>query len=83
MSEQLQEAASTPLYTIVSQKYETPWDDQLQKAVKGVTLTVRWTATGNIIPVFVSDANYTPAQVDAAIKAAGARDQAIAQLGAA
>lgn len=69
-------------YSIISRSHVNHWDNGLQRAVAGWEIAARWTSTGTILPVFVADANYTPDQVDAAIKAAGVKDEAIEKLGA-
>jgi hypothetical protein len=73
---------TTPTYRIVSRVHVNRWVDDLQAAVPGWELKAQWFPTGTFLPVFVADANYTPDNVDAIIRAAGARDERIHALGA-
>lgn len=72
----------TPTYSIISRNHVSKWNGQLQRAEQGWELVARWEATGTLLPVFVPDDRYTPDQVDAAIRALGAKDDAIHKLGA-
>ena len=70
-----------PTYTLVSRVRVNRWNHDLQRAEEGWNVTARWTATGTLLPVFVPLAQYVPDKVDALIRAAGAKDEAIAALG--
>lgn len=69
------------VYTIESRVHLTRWDPTKQQAVPGWELTCIWAATGTRIPVFVPDDQYNPANVDAAIRNAGYKDEQIGALG--
>lgn len=68
-------------YAIISRVHVNRWDDDLQRAVPGWDIKARWNATGTILPVFIPDAAYTAANVDTFIRAAGAKDEQIHNLG--
>lgn len=68
-------------YRIISRSHVNQWSDALQAAVPGWDIRALWLRTGTVIPVFVPDASYTPDNVDALIRAAGATDEAIHALG--
>lgn len=70
-----------PDYSIISRAQVTKWDQQLQQAIDGWQLDVRWTSTGTILRVFVALPDYNATNVDAAIRTAGALDDQIARLG--
>lgn len=72
---------AAPVYTIVSRNHVNKWNDGLQRAEAGWELVARWLATATLLPVFLTDERYTPDQVDAEIKAAGAKDEMIHALG--
>lgn len=74
-------SSTATVYTILSRSQVNQWDDQLQRAETGWKIAVRWEATSTVFSVFVADRNYTPDQVDAAIRAAGAKDEQIETLG--
>lgn len=61
----------------------TSWiDPQTGQAVEGYQLTTTWLATGHLLTVRIPQTSYTADNVDRAIRAAGAQDDAIAALGA-
>lgn len=68
-------------YRIVSRYHVNDWSDDLQATVPGWRIKAQWIKTGAILPVFIPDAAYTPANVDAAIRHAGAVDESIHNLG--
>lgn len=72
---------STPVYAILARVQVNRWDVPLQRTVTGWDVTAQWAATGTILHVFVPDDRYTPDQVDALIRAAGAKDDAMESLG--
>ena len=71
----------TRTYTIVSTVHISQWVPDLQETVPGWLIKARWNATGTIIPAFIPDDVYTPANVDAAIRAAGATAEQVKALG--
>lgn len=71
----------TTAYRIVSRVHVNRWDDGLQAAVPGWDVRALWIKTGTVLPVFVPDASYTPENVDALIRNAGAVDERIHGLG--
>lgn len=74
-------STETQAYAIVSRVHVNRWSDDLQRAVPGWDIKARWNATGTILPVFVPDAAYTAPNVDTLIRAAGAKDEQIHNLG--
>ena len=83
MSEAAPQPAKTPApYQIVSTIASTEWSQQLQQAVSGWTVRALWLPTNTILPVFVPDDVYTADNVDALIRAAGAKNSAVHSLGA-
>lgn len=74
---------STPQrdYQRISAVHVSRFDQALQEVVPGWELKYRWNRTGTIIPLFVPDAYYTPEQVDALVRQAGAVDEQMAGLG--
>lgn len=68
-------------YAILTKTHVNQWDNDLRTAVPGWQLQVKWNATSQVIPVFIPDSQYTPDQVNARILAAGAKDEAISNLG--
>lgn len=70
-----------PIYRIVSRVHINQWVDSLQRAVAGWEIRAWWARTGTTIPIFVADDAYTPETVDAAIRAAGEKDEKIHGLG--
>lgn len=68
-------------YVIVSRVHVNQWNTDLQAAIPGWDIRARWTSTGALLPVFVPDDAYTPANVDTLIRAAGAVDDAVHALG--
>lgn len=69
------------VYRIVSRVHTNQWNEGMQQAVAGWDIRALWTRTGTILPVFCPDTNYTPENVDALIRNAGAKDDAIHSLG--
>lgn len=60
----------------------TSWiDPQTGSSVEGYQITTTWLATGHLLTVRIPQTSYTVDNVDAAIRAAGAQDSAIAALG--
>lgn len=74
-------ASSSGAYRIVSRYHVNQWDDALQATVPGWIVKALWFSTGTVLPVFVPDASYTAANVDTLVRAAGAKDEEIHQLG--
>lgn len=72
---------SEPVYTILSRVHVNQWDNDRQTAVAGWSIQAKWRATGTVLPVFILDDAYTADNVDRAIRAAGARDEAVHALG--
>jgi hypothetical protein len=70
------------VYTIESRIHLTRWDPAKQQAVAGWEVTALWAATGTRLPVFIPDDQYNAANVDAAIRQAGYKDEEIGALGA-
>lgn len=70
-------------YTILQRVHRNQYDAATDTVIPGWALTVRWGATGTVIPVFVPDADYTPPGVDTAIRQAGTLDDQIERLGGA
>jgi hypothetical protein len=68
-------------YAIISRVHVNRWDEELQRAVPGWDIKARWNRTATILPVFVPDAAYTAQNVDALIRAGGAKDEQIHGLG--
>lgn len=72
---------ASPTYTIISRVHVAQWDNDLQEVVPGWSFKVRWNATGTILPVFVPDQIYTAENLDKLVRAAGALDSQVHQLG--
>lgn len=72
---------STRRYTIITRNHVNKWDDALQTTLPGWEIKALWLPQQTVLPVFVDDAHYTPENVDAAIRLAGATDDAIHNLG--
>lgn len=53
------------------------WDEGLQQVVPGWKLQARWTSTGTIIPVFVSDTLDLVSTADTLIRFQGAQIDAL------
>jgi hypothetical protein len=70
------------VYRIITRVHINQWSAELSQAIPGWELRCLWLATGTTLPVFVPDSVYTPENVDALVKAAGATDDAIHALGA-
>lgn len=68
-------------YSVVSQIHVNQWEPALQQVVPGWQFQVRDSVTGTIVPVFVADTDYTPANVQTVIEAALTPVRQIAQLG--
>lgn len=69
-------------YTIQTRQFTSWIDPNTGAAVEGYQITALWNATQQLLTVRVPTTSYTAANVDAAIRAAGAQDEAIANLGA-
>lgn len=69
-------------YRIVQRNHVSQWSTELNRAVDGWNVLALWLSTRTVLPVFVPDDRYTPENVDALIRAAGATDEAIHKLGA-
>lgn len=69
-------------YTILSRTHIDKYDPNVQTVVSGWQLKAQWANTGTILSVFVPDSAYTEDGVDAVIRAQGALDDRIGQLGA-
>lgn len=74
-------AGTQGTYTIVSASQINRWDQQLQTAVEGWQLDVRWNRTGHILRVFVPLDQYNVTNVDTMIRQAGALDDEVSALG--
>lgn len=74
-------AQVTPDYTIVSNVALNYYDSALQEAYPAHEIKARWTRTQTIVRVIVPDTAYNAANVDAAIRQAGALDDQIGALG--
>lgn len=72
-----------PLYTWIDRAQMPYFDPLLQQSYDAVRCRVIWTATGQPLTVWVPLTKYTPDYVNAQIAAAGAKDDAMAELGAA
>lgn len=72
--------SSSP-FTWVDRVQQDHFDADLNQTIPSWRLRVKWLATGSVLTVWVPVANYTPDQVNAAILAAGAKDEAIEKLG--
>lgn len=72
--------ADTAPYSWIDRTPTDYFDPVLNESVRGIRLRVVWTATGTPLTVYLPLTSYTPDQVDAAIKAAGAKEDAIAGL---
>lgn len=69
------------VYTVESVVQLRQWDPMLQYSVEGKLITYRWAANGVVGQVFVPMTNYSPANVDAAIRNAGTTDEQVTALG--
>lgn len=68
-------------YRIISRVHVNQWSNELQTAVPGWDIKALWIKTGTVLPIFVPDASFTAENVDTLIRIAGAKDDAIHQLG--
>lgn len=59
--------AENEQYTVIGQTYVNKWQEDIQRAVAGVEITVRDAQTGTVIPVFVPRDKYGPDQAKALI----------------
>lgn len=73
--------AQQAVYHIVSRVHISQWSNELQQAVPGWDIRAYWVATGTTLAVFVPDSRYTADNVDRLIRAAGATDEQIHNLG--
>ena len=74
-------ADATTVYTIMTSVHVNQWNQQLQRAESGWEVEALWAATNTVIPVFLPDAQYTPENVDKAIRDAGAVVSQVHALG--
>lgn len=72
---------AAPAYRRVAWAHVNKWDPLLQDTVSGWEGKFLWVSTGNILPVFIDDAHYTPENLDALVRAAGALEDATHKLG--
>lgn len=68
-------------YRIVTRYHVNEWSEDLQATVPGWRVKALWIKTGTILPVFMPDQSYTPENLDAAIRHAGAVDESMHSLG--
>jgi hypothetical protein len=68
-------------YTVLAPVPDTQWVAGLGQTVSGWKIPVYDQVVGNYVPVFVADANYTPANVEAAIVAAIENNRAVVNIG--
>lgn len=71
----------TPTYTIIGQVQLSKWLPELQQAVPGWDITVRWTSPPVTFHVFVDEQSYNATNVDAAIRDQGSKVGAVSALG--
>lgn len=61
--------------------HQNAWSDELQAVVPGTKITARWTATGDVIHVFVPDSAQLDATADAFIRFRGKQLDDLRKLG--
>lgn len=74
-------SSTETVYRIISRVHVNQWSNELQQAVPGWDIRALWIKTGTVLPIFVPDASFTAENVDTLIRIAGAKDDAIHQLG--
>jgi hypothetical protein len=74
--------SDTPaVYRIIQRLHVNQWSDDLGRAVPGWEIKALWNKTGTVLPIFLPDSSYTAENVDTLLRAAGARDEQIHELG--